>query len=249
MRIRTNGLVAALLLAAGVHSASAATFTVNPTQIFLSGRTTTALLTLRNDSDETLRFQLSAFAWQQTPSGELALTPTEDVVFFPALLTLGPNEERKVRVGSTAVAGAQERTYRIFVEELPPVASQNGAAAVRVLTKMGVPIFIRPAKETAAADLRDLSMRSGSLHFTVANGGTVHFVPQKVVVRAQGAGGAALFERDLQAWYILAGGRRDFTLALPAADCAGVARLAVEVEFGSTVLRETLQTPGGACGS
>ena len=154
-----------------------------------------------------------------------------------------------MRVGSTAIAGAQERTYRIFVEELPPVASQNGAAAVRVLTKMGVPIFIRPAKETAAADLRDLSMRSGSLHFTVANGGTVHFVPQKVVVRAQGAGGAALFERDLQAWYILAGGRRDFSLAMPAADCAGVARLAVEVEFGSTVLRETLQTPGGACGS
>jgi hypothetical protein len=43
-------------------SASAATFTVNPTQIFLSSKATTSLLTLRNDSEETLRFQLTAFA-------------------------------------------------------------------------------------------------------------------------------------------------------------------------------------------
>lgn len=233
---------------AAVAPASAATFTVNPTQIFLSGRTTTALLTLKNDSDESLRFQLTAFAWQQTPSGELELTPTRDVVFFPALLTLGPKEERRIRVGTSVTASTQERTYRIFVEELPPADGSTPGSAVRVLTKMGIPIFIRPATETASANLRDLNVRNGALHFTVANNGTVHFVPQKVVVRGVASNGERVFERDVQAWYILAGGRREFDVEVPSGNCARIATLLVDVEFGSTAVKETLQTPAGACG-
>ena len=244
-RIRQLVVAAAFMLIAA-STASAATFTVNPTQIFLSSRTTTALLTLRNDSEETLRFQLTAFAWQQAPNGELQLTPTQDVVFFPALLSLAPKEERRIRVGSTVGAAEQERTYRIFVEELPSAAGQR-ENAVRVLTKMGIPIFIRPAKEAATADLRDLALRSGALHFTLNNRGSVHFVPQKVLVRAVGAGGERLLEQELKAWYVLAGGRRDFELAVPAASCAQVASLLVEVEFNSNLLKETLQTPGGTC--
>jgi fimbrial chaperone protein len=239
-------LVATLMMLTSASWASAATFTVNPTQIFLSGKTTTALLTLRNDSEETLRFQLTGFAWQQTPSGEISLTATEDVVFFPALLTLGPKEERRIRVGTTVAAAAQERTYRIFVEELPP-ADATKENAVRVLTKMGIPIFIRPAKEVATADLRDLAMRAGALHFAVHNRGTVHFVPQRVVVRALGASGEKLAEHDAKAWYILAGGRRDFDVDLPAAACGRVASLTVDVEFETNVVKETLQTPGGTC--
>ena len=246
-RLRTAvAAIAAALLVSAASPASAATFTVNPTQIFLSGKTTTSLLTLRNDSEETLRFQLTAFAWQQTPSGELSLAPTQDVVFFPALLTLGPKEERRIRVGSTVGAAEQEKTYRIFVEELPAAAGPQ-ANAVRVLTKMGIPIFIRPAKENATADLRDLSIRDGSLHFSVNNRGTVHFVPEKVVVRAASAGGERVGEEELKAWYILAGGRRDFSMAIPPGSCAKVASLTVEIEFNSNVLKESLQTPGGAC--
>jgi fimbrial chaperone protein len=245
-RTRATVAAAALMMLSLASSVSAATFTVNPTQIFLSAKTTTALLTLRNDSEETLRFQLTAFNWQQTPTGELALTPTQDVVFFPALLTLGPKEERKIRVGATVGVAAQERTYRIFVEELPSAAGQ-AQNAVRVLTKMGIPIFIRPAKETATADLRDLSMRDGTLHFSVNNPGTVHFVPQKVVVRAAAASGEQLLEAELKSWYILAGGRRDFDAVVPPASCARVASLTVEVEFDNNVLKESLQTPGGTC--
>jgi fimbrial chaperone protein len=240
-------LVAGAMWLATATTAAAATFTVNPTQIFLAGKTTTVLLTLKNESDEPLRFQLSAFAWQQSPSGELSLTPTQDVVFFPALLTLGPGEERRIRVGSTVTAASQERTYRIFVEELPPMDAPAAGAAVRVLTRMGVPIFIRPSKETASANLHGLELRNGVLHFVLANGGTVHFVPQKVLVRGTGTGGERSFEHEVQAWYVLAGGRREFDVALPASACGGMSGLAVDVQIGSMLLKETLQTPGGAC--
>lgn len=244
--MRTRLVTAALMMLVSASWASAATFTVNPTQIFLSGRTTTSLLTLRNDSDETLRFQLTASGWEQAPTGELVLTPTTDIVFFPALLTLGPREERRIRVGSTVGVAAEERTYRVFVEELPPADGQQ-ANAVRVLTKMGIPIFIRPAKEVATADLRELAVQKGSFRFTLGNRGTVHFVPQRVAVRALSASGERLFEEELKAWYVLAGGRRDFGVAIPPAVCARVASIAVDVAFDAIAVAESLQTPGGTC--
>ena len=61
-----------IAVAAGLCAAApagAATFSVNPTQVYLEGRTTTALVTLRNDSTEVMRFQVTAFTWQQSPAG------------------------------------------------------------------------------------------------------------------------------------------------------------------------------------
>jgi fimbrial chaperone protein len=228
-------------------SASAATFSVNPTQIYLSGRTTSSLLTLRNESTEALRFQLTAFAWNQSAAGEIELGPTSDVVFFPALLTLKPGEERRIRVGSTVTPGNTEKTYRIFVEELPPAGETATTSAVRVLTKMGVPIFVRPVKESAAASLSDVGLRDGVVHFTLQNIGTVHFVPQAISVRGVDGEGKPVFEQQLASWYVLSGGRRDFDVPVSLADCGRAASVTIEVGLGATALKERLQTPGGAC--
>lgn len=249
--MRMNGarivVTAAAVWFAAAATASAAAFSLNPTQIFLSGRTTSALLTLSNQSGEDLRFQLSVFEWHQTAAGEIELLPTEDVVFFPALLTLKPGEERRIRVGSVVPAGVVEKTYRIFVEELPPPAAAEEGSAVRVLTKMGVPIFVRPGTEEASAALGDLGLRGGALHFKLSNTGTVHFVPRTVTVRGLRASGESVFEDQVTAWYILAGGRRDFEFMVPPEGCGAAASIVVDVDLGSTALEERLQTPAGAC--
>lgn len=223
---------------------SAATFTVDPTQIFLSGRTGSVLLTLRNESDEALQFQLSVFAWSQSPSGQMELEPTEDIVFFPALLTLKPKETRRVRVGSATPQDVREKTYRIFVEELPPVNPVSNG--VRVLTKMGIPIFMRPAKEVATATLNDLRQQDGTLLFTLTNAGTVHVVPQSIKVRGL-AGSNTAFDRELEGWYVLAGGRREFDMAFPKDACAQVTSIVVDVQFAAGKLQQRLQTPNGTC--
>jgi fimbrial chaperone protein len=232
------------IVAASAPGAAAATFTVEPTQIYLSARTSSVLLTLRNDSKETLRFELSAFKWTQSPAGEMQLESTDDVVFFPALLTLAPGESRRVRVGHATNLEAREKTYRIFVEELPPLAQPAGG--VRVLTKMGIPIFLRPAKETATATLTGLGHQDGKLRFTLLNDGTVHFVPKEIRVRGI-RDSATAFENRLEGWYVLAGGRRDFEMATPEADCSRVTSVVVDVQFGSDSLQERLQTPNGVC--
>jgi fimbrial chaperone protein len=235
------------MLISGAATASAATYTVNPTQLYLSAKHTSTLLTLRNGSEQPLRFQLSVFAWNQSESGDIELSPTSDIVFFPALLTLRPGEERKVRIGAVARPGQSERTYRIFVEELADPQGAEDGAAVRVLTKMGVPVFLRPEKERAQASLDGLVLRGDTLSFAISNSGTVHFVPQSIRLEGVAATGESLFRQEVAGWYILAGGRRHFTVTLPRESCARLTSVLVAMEIGTTGLKEHLQTPAGAC--
>ena len=60
LRYQAAALVAASILGGGPWTfiADAATFTVEPTQIVFSNRTNSVLLTLRNESTESLRFEL-----------------------------------------------------------------------------------------------------------------------------------------------------------------------------------------------
>ena len=226
----------------------AATFTVNPVQVFLSARARSAILTLRNTSDETLRFQLDVFAWDQNERGEMSLQPTRDIVFFPALLTLAPGEERNVRVGSTAPAGPVEKTYRLFIEELrPPAGAVLPAGQVRVLTKVGIPIFIDPVQPKSSAQVDGARLRDGQLSFEVRNTGTVHFVVQGVRLTGYDAGGQRVLEGALDGWYVLPGGVRRYELPLPPADCPKVRSLGIEVQTTRATVSERLEAAAGSC--
>jgi fimbrial chaperone protein len=242
-----------MALAAGLTlgraaAAPAATFSVNPVQIFLSAGTKSALLTLKNETDQPVRFQLSVNAWAQDAGGQMQLAPTTDIVFFPAMLTLQAREERKVRIGATVPPGSVEKTYRIFVEELPALDKKDTPAGVTMLTKMGIPIFLQPAKPVGQAALGDLNARDGRLGFRLQNNGNVHFMPQSIQVRGLDGSGAVILDMKVDAWYVLAGTERIFDVAVPAARCRQIRSLAVEARVPGAVLKETLQTPSGACG-
>jgi hypothetical protein len=60
-------------------------------------------------------------------------------------------------------------------------------------------------------------------------------------------GSTVAFERQMDGWYVLAGGRREFEMPFPQADCSAVTSVVVEVQFGSDTLQERLQTPNGVC--
>jgi fimbrial chaperone protein len=178
----------------------------------------------------------------------MQLAPTDDIVFFPTLLTLGKGEERKIRIGSATSFGATEKTYRLFVEELPPAEKPTTPGIVTVLTKMGIPIFLEPAKPIVRASLSELTLTEGAFGFQIQNSGTIHVLPQSIKVRGLGEQGEAVLEREASAWYVLSGGMRLFEVPLPKPECERLRSLVVEVSIGDKTLREQLQTPSGACG-
>jgi fimbrial chaperone protein len=247
-RSRFWALVVAILglVLSQAEVANASTFEVNPIRLTLTESSSRGLLTVRNVSQEVLRFQVSAFAWSQDRAGAMRLSPTQDIVFFPAMIALKPGETRNIRVGTMATVGPKEKAYRIFVEELPPPAGSvsNG---IRVLTRFGIPVFLHPSAAKAAAPrVRGLALHGQALSFAVENEGGTHFLPRSVRIRVQDQAGRVLLDQSLPAWYVLAGEGRDYTLALPASAC-GAARLVVSVDDEKRSLETTLAMPANAC--
>jgi fimbrial chaperone protein len=221
---------AALVLAALAPAlAGAGELEVAPTAVELSGASPTAIVALKNEGAKAMRYQIRAYAWAQQPDGEMRLTPSRDLVLFPPLVELAPGETRNVRVGTRAQPGSAERTWRMFIEEMPRADEAPSPARVQVLTRIGVPVFLAPARRVEKAELAFLpSGAPGHLRFALRNTGSVRVRPTGVTLALVDADGARLAEKSLEAWYVLAGGERIYEAEVPADACAR-AREAVAV--------------------
>jgi len=243
-------LAAGLLIgAAAVMPARASTFSVDRTDVRLSAKTQTALITLKNDGDSEIRFQLAAFTWGQDDNGEFKLAATQDVVVFPTLLTLAKGASRQIRVGTTAAFGAVEKTYRVFIEELPSPATPKPGAAVTMRTKIGIPVFLEPAAPQAAVAISDPALKAGVVTIPVRNTGNVHVVADNFPVRGLDAQGNQVFSESAKGGYVLAGGTRSFQLRLSPEQCRStqVIEAAVTVD-GQTMNKRATVAAGGCTG-
>ncbi len=222
---------------------------MNPVHVFLTPKSSSALLALRNISARTLRFQVNAFAWEQSAEGEMVLSPTEDILVFPALVALAPGTQRNIRIGRVTGIGDMEKTYRVFIEELPSQSKEEteGQSQIQLLTKIGVPVFLSPQKPKLEGRLEVLAVRQGMLTFQLRNIGTSHFTPQKVSVKGLGEKGETLFVAQPEAWYILAGGHRVFRLELPKQECGKARSVTIEAKVAETILKESLAMTPGLC--
>lgn len=230
-----------------VEVARGATFAVSPVQLTLGPSSPSALLTLRNQGSQPTRLQLSAMVWRQTADGKMQFEPTEDVVYFPAMLVLAPGESRSVRVGAVRQAGELERTYRVFVEELPPLERVDDGVenGVHVLTRMGIPVFVEPAAVHRSAALRNARVHEGRVSLEVHNTGNVHFRIRGLRFIGRDEKGVR-FNHVEPGWYVLAGGQRDYEVALPPGACAGLRSLTVSLE-AEAAAETTLVVNATAC--
>lgn len=252
-RNRSVGQLVAVVLAVGLAACqadwlSAGAFTVSPVKVVLSGRRTSAMVRILNESPDVARVQVSAFAWEQTPDGEMRLAPTEDLVFFPALFELAAGADRSVRVGVTTTAGGVEKAYRVFFEELPAPASESSTTpTVRMLLRMGVPVFVEPAKPQRTPAIDGVAVVAGELSCTVRNTGNAHFSLESVTVEGLGDGSRQVFRRQSEGWYVLAGGERAFRFPLDDGECRLARRVRVAAATDAGKAETTSEVSAGAC--
>lgn len=240
------------MLVAAAATSLASTFTVDPIEITLSRGDSSTSIAITNQSPQKLRLQVSGFAWQQSPSGEMKLTPTDDLVFFPKLLEIDPGDTKRVRVGVTAAQGSLERSYRVFMEELPSlesvIAPKQNTVTLRM--KIGVPVFVKPnAAPAASGAVRDAAAGNGALSFDVFNTGNTHFAIQSVHVVGKDASGAPVVSNDLSGWYVLAGGSRRFSIPLSKDRCESLRSLSVQVRADAVTFSNSFTDLSKQCGS
>lgn len=243
-------LGAAFLLSA--LSGRAATFSVDPISVSLGKGDSSASVAITNESTEKLRLQITGFAWEQSPSGEMKLSPTDDLVFFPQLLQLDPGETRRVRIGVTSEQGPVEKTFRVFMEELPSlesiVAPKQNAITIRM--KVGIPVFVSPAVPAVlSGTVRDAAVHDSAISFDVVNTGNTHFSIQQVAVVGKNAAGAGLFSRELTGWYLLPGGTRHFSVPISKEGCGALHSLAVQVRTQTLTFSNSFADVTKQCGT
>jgi fimbrial chaperone protein len=237
------GLGALLAAAPGVADAALG---VTPTGITLSAARPTELLNLTNQGEEQARYQVSVFAWKESPAGETQLDPTEEIVAFPPLLTIGPNQSRNIRIGFSLRPGAEERTYRIIVQELPEAPKPGAPVQIKVLTKLSIPVFVAPAAPRLDARIEAPALAQGVLSFAVANTGTAHLQFSKIRVAAKGGQGPS-FEVTTPGWYVLPGGRRLYQVNIASADCRGAPQFTIEAEGDAKTVTADFAAPAEGC--
>ena len=246
MRRRFIPAVVVVLLLAS-HLVIASNFTVSPTEVDLSASATSALVTLRNGSKSPLRFEVTLFSWSEDEHGKMALTPSSDVTFFPKLVELAAGASRNIRVGINAgMARDVEQTFRLFIEELPD-QSAPAANAVALRTKVGIPVFVRPAKPSRSAAIEGVSVEKSTVLVRVRNTGNLHLLIDNISVKGTGASAAPTFTKEGPGWYVLPGAMRIFEVPMAAAECKSTTSVAVEVFGHGKSLKSASQVSPAAC--
>jgi fimbrial chaperone protein len=236
----------AIVLLAGAAPAGAA-ISLTPVQVELTPGKQSELIAITNDNDGELRLQVEVFAWQQAADGETLLQPTKDILAFPPLLTIAAHEVKRIRVGAAVPPGSAEKSYRLSVQELPEQTAQ-GTAAVRMLTKISIPVFLQPGPVKAVGQINTEKMPNGTWTLKVQNTGTRRFVLSEIDVRGVGGGDKTVFETKAAGWYVLAGGQRDYNLALSGADCRAAKTLELRAKLDDQQISATVPVPPDTCG-
>ena len=242
--------IAALLLSALVAGPSHAEgLQLTPVIVELTRDQTNAILSLRNDTASPVRYQLSAVTWDQDSAGQLKLAPTKDLILFPLLLALKAGEQRNVRVGVPPERfGAVEKTYRVFLDQLPSPDRPGNKPAVQVLTRVSIPVFLAPERTVPALRIEKAEISQGKVSFQLQNLGNVRVRPTEIVADALSGNGSAVTRQRWDGWYVLAGADRAYEWPLPKEGCDRVRSVRIEARLdGGKAVASSLELPGGGC--
>jgi fimbrial chaperone protein len=152
-------------------SALSGEWRVTPIRIDLGKDAKSGAVTVFNESDERLQVQMNAMEWTQDAEGKDQYTDTGDILFFPRIMIFDRRGERILRAGIKLPPGGKEKTYRLFIEEIPEPRQTEGAR-VAIAIRFGVPIFVKPVKEDLRGEVGNLSMTGGVVAAVARNSGT-----------------------------------------------------------------------------
>src|SRR5262245_43057817 len=197
LRATTVILLAALL----VNSpAFAGDFGIYPLKLVLTSTSNISTVAVTNNAPEVVTVQISAKLWTQNENGQDVYTDTKDVLFFPKIVEINSGTKKLIRVGYQGEKiGTLEKTYRLFVEELPLAAA--GRTAVKMVLSLHIPLFVGNTNEKPQGQLENIRVNQGIVSFDVRNTGTKHLKIDRIQLNGIDASGKEIFTVNKNGWY------------------------------------------------
>jgi len=221
-------------------------FRVTPIRLDFDRRTKSGVITIVNEGGDKLNVQMRAFEWSQDAEGKDQYTETNDIVFFPRIMSLDRKEEKILRAGIKIPATAREKTYRLFIEEIPGPKKGEGVN-VAIAIRFGVPIFVKPLKEELKGEIEKVDLSRGVLSVLIKNKGNTHFIIHSIDVKGKNVKGEETFSKELSGWYLLSGVSRLYTTTIPQEVCETLSKLDIEVKTDRFKLNGKLDVNQAMC--
>ncbi len=248
-------LFSLLFLFSAVSPVFSSDFRILPTFLDLGGTTKSGAFTVTNNGAGKLNCQVSVKEWAQDTTGKDVYSDTRDIVFFPKVMTVGPNEQRAIRIGFKGPPPLQEKTYRLFVEEIPSQEQATGGktpgkvkAGLTIAFRYATPIFVKPAKQQESGVMEKIELSGGEARATIRNAGNIHLKLLFVTFLGKGRDGKELFSKQIAGWYVLRGLSRSFEAAVPKDLCKNIASLEIKAEAENFAMNGTLNVHKEMCG-
>jgi fimbrial chaperone protein len=214
-------------------SALSGDFSVSPIRVFLDKDRKADVVTVKNSGTVPLQFEIRPRAWTQNALGEAVYTDTKEVLVFPRLMTLKGGEARDVRIGMKIPPGAVEKTYRIYIAELPPTVKPEkpagGGANVAFLINFAAPLFFAPINPEPVLEIARLDVVDNRIDSTLTNSGNVHLFVEEMTVVGLDASGNEVFRESIPERYLLAGTTKSYTLDISSGKCRVLAAVTYSV--------------------
>lgn len=214
----------------------AAGFSVSPIMVNLSADKKVVSLKVHNSSNQPTAVQAELMDWRQQDGTDIHQVVTRDLLVSPPIFTISPGETQVIRVGlRRPIDLKQELSYRLFLQEIPPAISDN-FQGLRVVMRVGLPVFVEPAQVRTNADLKWKIRQSNTsdLILHTENQGNGH--AKVTELRLKLPNGQELVQRGN--FYILPGSQREWSITSKVAHLSGGTVTLIIKNQGKTVTRE-----------
>jgi fimbrial chaperone protein len=187
-----------------------------------------------NRGGEPAMVQIEPFDWSQS-QGRDRLSESSTLEVSPPMARLAPGERQLVRLRAPS-SGAQERSYRLMVSELPDPGADS-VRAVRVLLRFSVPVFTRAPARAEPELVWRLQRQPDGIHLSVRNEGARH---AKLLRVALAVGDRTIDVAAHALIYVLPGGARSWRLPDVAWEAGDAVTLVTRADGASDVTRRAL---------
>lgn len=226
---------------------AAASWRVIPILLDFDQKTRSGVITLYNEGENKVSLQIKSMAWSQDSTGKDQYQEDAELIFFPRLLTIEPGKSQVLRVGMQIPATAVEKTYRLFIEEIPEARKADQGATIAIALRFGVPIYAAPLKSEARGEFGEAVLAKGAVTTVIKNSGNVHFRIQTVQLIGKDVSGAEVLRQKLDGWYLLSGVSRPYVFTLPAEACRKAATLELLADTDREDVATVIKVDPQAC--
>ncbi len=252
--VALHSVILTLIFVLAPSAAFSSNFSISPTSLELDKNVKSGVFTVINSGAEKLNCQIDVKEWGQDAEGKDIYSDTKDIIFFPKIMTVDPSEQRAIRLGIKIPAVAKEKTYRLFVEEIPSQQKPSDekktgkiSAGLTIAFRYATPVFVKPIKQQESAVIENIHLSKGMVKAVVRNTGNIHIKLLNVTFQGKAKDGSEIFSKDVAGWYILNGLSRPYEVAVPKELCNRLASIEVNAQSENFTINGKLNVQKNMC--